>query len=295
MRKNISQIHHLHATGPLGFGIVTYRPGGNLGMRTQENVQLVVIHRGELHLRIDAAEVHVPAGHGILLEPGHRETFQFSTRQETTHTWCQYPREMSPGPLVAPPVAAMGVPAPCSPWLLGTMRAGWRLPAPGGSAEDVRIRLAAVLTAMAEFVRPILHAQAEVRARHGPRERATAGAPGSVAARPPGITPPPLARLSAALMEKLDHPWTLDELARAAGVSRGHLIKLSREYWAATPMEKLWRTRVDHAALLLRDTGLSIGEVAYRTGFANPFHFSRRFSQAYGRNPRAWRAAAWGN
>jgi len=42
-------------------------------------------------------------------------------------------------------------------------------------------------------------------------------------------------------------------------------------------MEKLWLIRLEEAARLLSQTGLGVAEVAYRTGFANPFHFSRRF------------------
>ncbi|MEZ0299070.1 MAG: helix-turn-helix domain-containing protein [Candidatus Methylacidiphilales bacterium] len=269
----------------VGFGIVTYRPGGNLGPRMQDSYQLVVIHRGDLHLRIDEGTHAVRAGQGILLAPGGRETFQFSPQQETTHSWCQLQPELLPA-LFTPPSSSIATAADCSPWLLNTMRTGWRLPASTDAPHDIRIRLGAVLMALAEFCRPFAIAAAAAMSPGSDN-----AASGSTA--PVGPLPPALIRTEAALQEKLSHAWTLDALARVAGVSRGHLIKLAREHWSTTPMERLWRSRVEEAARLLRDTGLSIAEVAYRTGFANPFHFSRRFTAHFGRHPRAWRTAAW--
>ena len=40
-------------------------------------------------------------------------------------------------------------------------------------------------------------------------------------------------------------------------------------------------------------TGLSIKEIAEHCGFANAFHFSRKFKLAYGQSPRLWRSQKW--
>lgn len=43
----------------------------------------------------------------------------------------------------------------------------------------------------------------------------------------------------------------------------------------------------------LAHTGLRIKDIARNRGFANEFHFSRKFKEAYGQNPRAWRQQNW--
>ena len=44
-----------------------------------------------------------------------------------------------------------------------------------------------------------------------------------------------------------------------------------------------------HNRSLLQMTDLSIGEVAYRTGFSTPAHFSRSFREDSGYSPSQWR------
>lgn len=102
-----------------------------------------------------------------------------------------------------------------------------------------------------------------------------------------------LVKAEAVMRERIASELTLEEIAKAAGVSVGHLIELAKRHWNMTPMRRLWELRVEHASGLLRDTGLTISEVAHLTGFANPFHFSRRFKRRYGEHPRSWRGNAW--
>jgi two-component system response regulator YesN len=56
-------------------------------------------------------------------------------------------------------------------------------------------------------------------------------------------------------------------------------------------MEYMRRLRVEHARELLADPSLSIKEVAARTGFTEPNHFSRVFSRIDGVPPTAFREA----
>jgi AraC family transcriptional activator of pobA len=43
------------------------------------------------------------------------------------------------------------------------------------------------------------------------------------------------------------------------------------------------------ARRLLRFTGMSIGEIAFQTGFADQFYFSRAFKRHTGEAPKAFR------
>ena len=89
------------------------------------------------------------------------------------------------------------------------------------------------------------------------------------------------------------HPQSLMELARAAGVSRQHLMKLCRQMRLPSPMEYLFQKRLERACEWLAHTGLTIAEISERCGFVNPFHFSRKFKQQYGTRPLQWRKQLW--
>ena len=57
---------------------------------------------------------------------------------------------------------------------------------------------------------------------------------------------------------------------------------------------KLIRTcRINHAVLLLQEKRFSIGEIAYRIGYANSAHFCRSFKQYFGCTPSNYRARKW--
>lgn len=265
--KNLSEIHHLHSSGDLGFGIVTYRPNGRLGPRRQEHFQLVVLHRGHLRVTLDGKTHFVGENQGILLRPGSEESFQFTETAETTHSWCQIPESQIPVDLRIPDDYCH-VAASVERSLVESMRAGWRRNPAVTDSRSRRQLTAEVLAAMWEYCRGLPEVE---------------------------ISPLPeaLRRAERRIQEKMDSPISLDELARAAGVSKGHLILLARRHWGTTPVEAIWNQRLERAASLLRETGLSVSEVSDRTGFGNAFHFSRRFKQRFGQAPREWRRIQW--
>ena len=53
--------------------------------------------------------------------------------------------------------------------------------------------------------------------------------------------------------------------------------------------EYLRRVRVQKARELLQDPKLSISEVAFAAGFADPAYFARVFKEDTGVSPNAWR------
>jgi len=79
------------------------------------------------------------------------------------------------------------------------------------------------------------------------------------------------------------------ELAQAAAVSTGHLYRLFRSRFGCGPAHALELLRLARAASLLRRSNATLSEVAAQTGFANAYHFSRRFAGAYATPPGAYR------
>lgn len=85
------------------------------------------------------------------------------------------------------------------------------------------------------------------------------------------------------------HPLTLTELSRIAHLSPRQLHSLFQRQLGLTPSEHLLRTRMDHALSLLRDSSLSIQQIAEQCGYSNLSAFSDRFRRVHGRAPSAWR------
>ena len=84
-------------------------------------------------------------------------------------------------------------------------------------------------------------------------------------------------------------PHTLAELAAAAHVSVAHYSALFRRQTGFAPIDFIIRLRVQHACRLLDTTELSVGEVAERVGYADPYYFTRCFRRVMGRAPRLYR------
>ena len=100
-----------------------------------------------------------------------------------------------------------------------------------------------------------------------------------------------LAFVQTALEKDPAAPIGLDDLASAADVTPEHLCRLFTIATGRSPVETVRLARLDRAAVLLARSNYAVGEVALMCGFASPFHFSRRFKEAFGRSPRALRAA----
>jgi len=110
---------------------------------------------------------------------------------------------------------------------------------------------------------------------------------------PKGDLPRPLA----AAIEFLRTEWgelplrrvSVNELAVAAAVSRSYLNRLFHTEFGLGPAAALETLRCSRAETLLSRTTMPIGSVAEQCGFADPYHFSHRFTRLRGLSPRAFR------
>lgn len=98
-----------------------------------------------------------------------------------------------------------------------------------------------------------------------------------------------LARVAAHLETAYGERIRLDDLARSAGVSRNTLLRLFGTYYGVSPMQYLLSVRIREAQRLLRDTDLSVTEIASRCGFSDGNYFCRRFAQHAGVSPGRYR------
>jgi AraC-like DNA-binding protein len=86
-------------------------------------------------------------------------------------------------------------------------------------------------------------------------------------------------------------PLTVDDLARAAGLSRAHFSREFRRAFGESPHAYLLTRRLERAAALLRTTDRSVAEVCLAVGLQSVGSFTTSFTRMFGCSPTAYRAA----
>ena len=87
------------------------------------------------------------------------------------------------------------------------------------------------------------------------------------------------------------HDISINDVAKSVGVSRSHLYRVFMSNVGKSPIDYLTEYRVNEACNLLRNSTLSIAEVAVSVGFFDQFYFSRVFKKAVGMPPSKYVAA----
>jgi len=85
-------------------------------------------------------------------------------------------------------------------------------------------------------------------------------------------------------------PLGVDELARAAGLSRAHFSREFRRAFAESPHAYLLTRRLERAAALLRGTDRSVADVCYSVGLRSVGSFTTSFTRTFGISPAGYRA-----
>ena len=86
-------------------------------------------------------------------------------------------------------------------------------------------------------------------------------------------------------------PLDVDDLARAAGLSRAHFSREFRRAFGESPHAYLLTRRLERAAALLRTTDRSVAEICFDVGLRSVGSFTTSFTRTYGRSPTAYRSA----
>src|ERR671932_534298 len=85
-------------------------------------------------------------------------------------------------------------------------------------------------------------------------------------------------------------PLAVDDLARAAGLSRAHFSREFRRAFGESPHAYLLTRRLERAAALLRTTDRSVAEICFAVGLQSVGSFTTSFTRTYGTSPTAYRA-----
>ncbi|MBX6722300.1 MAG: helix-turn-helix transcriptional regulator, partial [Dactylosporangium sp.] len=83
---------------------------------------------------------------------------------------------------------------------------------------------------------------------------------------------------------------TVNDLAKAAGLSRAHFSEQFRRTFGVSPHAYLLTRRLERAAALLRGTDRSVAEICMAVGLSSVGSFTSSFTRTYGMSPTAYRA-----
>lgn len=247
---------------------IVYKTETPYGPRIQGTLQLVYVFRGYVDIFIDNQEPYrLSANEMTLLVPGRREFFRFA--DGTHHGWVNatlgiYPeqllRKISSAPKTLPFTEDL---AHIDKLARDTYQRG------SAASDECRSKLMASLYCMYFEAAGI-----------------------TLGGQEP-VFHPALQKAEAFMRRQLIAPITLEDIARKARITPTHLIRLYKEQFNQTPIRRLWELRLELAANLMKETGLTAAEVAERCGFSNPQHFSKAFHKHFGQTPRQMRLAAW--
>lgn len=87
------------------------------------------------------------------------------------------------------------------------------------------------------------------------------------------------------------HDISVDDIAKAVGVSRSHLYRVFMANVGQSPIDYLTDYRISEACYLLKNSHLSIAEIAVSVGFFDQFYFSRVFKKVKGVPPSRYLTA----
>ena len=86
-------------------------------------------------------------------------------------------------------------------------------------------------------------------------------------------------------------PLGVEDLARAAGLSRAHFSREFRRAFGEPPHAYLLTRRLERAAALLRSTDRSVADICVSVGLQGVGSFTTSFTRTMGMSPTAYRAA----
>ncbi len=236
----------------------------SFGPRTQENLQLNIVYRGEQTITVDGVNYQQGPSQATMLCPGHREFFQYSSAEEVHHTWCA---AIQPDldRVVLKRLESMPFIIPVSELMDTLMKIGLLH---RNGPRRLREKLAEA----------IFH---EFFYRSGLFDDE------------PRPLPDQIQRVCHYIEGHYCESCTTKDFAQVACLSAQHLSRLFRKHLSCTPNQLLWQTRVEKGLAKLRDTDLTVEEIAYQSGFKSPYHFSRLVKKYYGLSPRDVRQREW--
>jgi AraC family transcriptional regulator len=251
-------------------GTVVESPGATFGPRRQHSWEFLWVKEGVLEAKINRKTIRGGEGLVLLVPPGVVDRYDFGGRRRSVHAYIHFDFKKTRPPW-----------PPESHWPL-------RQVLPGNHPFFDAFRTALSLDDLSQrrhlaLLAPCLELMVRLF---------VLGAPRPSPPQDPGLHPA-VERVLGWIIRTLEHSPTsrptLPDLARQGALSSQHLLRLFRKQLGASPMRCISLLRVRNAGSLLERTTLTLKEIADRSGYENPFHFSRAFKRLYGVPPSLYR------
>jgi AraC-like DNA-binding protein len=244
---------------PFIFGETTYTNGGTFGPVGSSSINLVIVVEGSMEVRWDGFSSEFAAGRVALIYSSDSIEFRFPVGSKSVVQWCDT-GEPAGSAWVRQKLKKAPLSLEVSDTLRQLMDIGMKL-----SSENCH-EVRAFRDALGEtLICAYLH-QANLDWDET-------------------LVPEPVIRgrefIEGHFCEHIDSL----QIARKAGVSPQYLDRLFKRSQGVSPIQYLWSLRAEKGAFLLRQSGLTVGEIAYQCGYKNPFHFSRQIKAKYGHSP----------
>jgi AraC-like DNA-binding protein len=254
-----------------GSGIAVYPPGATFGPRRLQDFEFVWLLQGTAEWRYDQGSIALGPNCLLLGRPGITDAFAWDRTRPTRHAYLHFRLDGRPAwlpdPARWPLVRRLPDDDPLRPLLGYLLDLGEDCSRDHPRTVEQSLRLLLTLFVQGPLPDP-------GQQRLPPHVDTLVGFVGA-AWSPPGPT----------------RSLSLQELAGGACVSPGYLSRLFRRHYGIGPVAAFELLRLARAATLLHRSNLSVAEVAHDCGFANPYHFSRRFHGIYGQPPGRYRRA----
>ena len=91
------------------------------------------------------------------------------------------------------------------------------------------------------------------------------------------------------MKQKLDQHLTLADLSKDMGLSASYLSALFKEKTRYSPIQLFTSLRMQKASQLLKETQLTVKDIAGELGYPDPYAFSRSFKLVMGVSPKKFR------
>ena len=104
-----------------------------------------------------------------------------------------------------------------------------------------------------------------------------------------GAKPELVKRAKKYIDEHYAEKFSLDKIADALFINKIYLSKTFKEVTGTTPLKYHNKVRVNHAAMLLKNSDDNVQTIGSKVGFSTPSHFTRIFRSVYQCTPSEYR------
>lgn len=104
-----------------------------------------------------------------------------------------------------------------------------------------------------------------------------------------------IAKFDLYLKENISRTLTLEDMAKACGLSKFYFAKKFQQNTGISPGRYYLEKKIQQACLLLDSTEMTIKQSANRLGYEDPYYFSRLFKKVMGLSPKQYRMSKHGH